>query len=257
MDSNTILEKIKNSGVKPISKKYFIFKRFLVMFLGISTIILGAFSFAKVSASFFVAPWQDWEYVFSSFGSFLYFSIPLIWVLSLLFFIYLIPFILEKTKSGYKYKKIILIMFSVISSFVLGLFILFIGSFDRSNNIFASEPEKKQVQIWTSPHSGRLSGFVLNRGTESIVLQDFHKKIWMIDISNVLDLSKKIITSEEKVKIIGVMVDDNTFIACQIMTFDLAHSDFDLTQDNNSSYDYFDPNQTIGDICKFVLNKNL
>jgi len=256
MDPNIIINKIKNSGITPISRKHFIFKRALVIGLGIIVTILGALVFAKITASLLTASWKDWDYVFNSFGSFVYFAMPVSWVLTLIAFIILTPFILEKTSNGYKYKRIILILFSILSSIILGLVILKVGAYTGINKFFVTNVEKHEAILWTKPMDGRLSGHITARATESLIIQDFKGKIWAVDISNVLDLSKKIAQEEENIKIIGIEIDDNTFLACQILPFDVTETPnlghVEETGDSSTKISVI-----AKDICAVILRNDL
>ncbi len=219
MDPNKVISTIKSSGIKPISKKYFLFKRYLVISLGILVTIMGAYVFAKTVATLLVIPWDSWDYVFGNVSSFLYSSLPIIWMVLLIVFVTLIPFIIEKTKQGYKYKKIILVLFSIISSIVLGVIFLTIGSFSGTNNFLVNDVIKKEARNWTSPESGRISGHVVTIGTDSIILEDLRSKVWAVDISNILAGSRSVLEKTEDVRIIGLQIDENTFLACQVMAF--------------------------------------
>jgi hypothetical protein len=254
MDTSKILNTIKESGVKPIDRKYFILRRIGIVLLGVFVTLLGGFVFAKIIADILSASWQDWDYIFSSFRSFLVFVIPLSWVLMLVVFTAFLPFVWEKTSSGYKYKKIILVLVSVLSSVILGLGILKIGSYFGINDRILDSAEKREVYLWTNPEKGRLSGSVSSRGTDSIFLQDYRGKIWAVDISNVFDLSKKTVENFDNVKIIGVKIEDNTFLACQILPFEiktLPNADMPFKEIDTSG------SSLTQDICKLVLKNSL
>lgn len=219
MDPNVIMNTIKEGGIRPISKKYFILKRYLVIGLGALVTIMGAIVFAKIVASLLAMPWESWDYVWASRSSFLYTTLPILWIGLLIVFITLIPFIIEKTKQGYKYKKIILVLFSIISSIVLGIIFLSVGSISGTNKFLVGDVVRREASVWTSPESGRISGRIVTRSTDSVILEDLRSRIWAVDITNILAGSRATLDSNENVRIIGIEVDENTFVACQVMAF--------------------------------------
>lgn len=224
MDENKILNTIKQNGIKPIPKRHFLIKKYLVISLGVIVTILGATIFAKIVASILVTGWEYWDYVFESFYSFVYFAMPVAWIILLIIFTFLTPFIFEKTTHGYRYKKIILVMFSILISIILGLVILKVGAHTGLNKFFVQPAQKREAMIWVNPSQGRLAGYIGVRGNDSIILEDYSGKFWAIDVSNLLPASKKIYENNDQIRIIGVEIDDNTFIACQIMPFDITEN---------------------------------
>jgi len=74
-----------------------------------------------------------------------------------------------------------------------------------------------------------------------------------VDVSNILDFSKEVIISEEKIKMIGVMVDDNTFLACQVMPFDLTVSSEKFILKDDIFSNSQNQSKIVNDICDVVL----
>ncbi len=254
MDTDTILNTIKSSGVKPISKKYFIFKRYLVIALGITVTIMGAFVFAKIVASMLLASWEYWDYIFGSFGYFFYFSVPLLWVSLLIVFTVLMPFIIEQTKQGYKYKKLIIVMLSIISSIVLGIIILKIGSFNGMNNYFIRDAVRRESMLWTDSPSGRISGEVVTLGKDSLILEDARSKVWAVDISNILPASREVLNNNENIRIIGKELDENTFVACQIMPFpEIGHESIMPAPGEFARFEFKNKSNLADDLCSVVI----
>ncbi len=257
MEEDKILNKILTENIKPISKRYFLIKRYGVMVFGLLITILGAVVFAKIFASILVSGWEYWDYVYDSFGSFLYAAMPLMWILLLVVFTFLTPFILEKTAHGYRYKKIILVLFSILTSIVLGILILKVGAYSGANKYFTNSTEERETSLWVRPNQGRLAGKITLRATDSVILEDYHGKVWAVDVTNLLPASKQVSENSEQVRIVGVEVDENTFIACQVMPLDIS-SDLNL-ENPKESLEIRDlkSNSIINDVCNSVLNRGL
>ncbi len=257
MEENKILNKILTEGIKPISRRHFLIKRYSVIAFGVLITLLGAVVFAKIFATVLVSGWEYWDYVYDSFGSFFYMAMPIMWIILLVIFTFLMPFIIEKTAHGYRYKKIIFVLFSILASIILGIVILKIGSYSGINRYFIGGAEKREAMSWVKPNQGRLAGYITNRSTDSIILEDYSGKIWAVDVSNVLPASKEIAEENEQVRIVGLEVDENTFVACQVLPFDISfepnlYSDVEPLETKDVM-----PTRVTNEICNSILNSNL
>ena len=115
---NNILNKIKKGEVKKTSHWYFLTKEYsLWTFFGLS-IFLGALSFSILLKNIFddFGPWYKLDLE----NNFIYSNIFYIWIISIVLFISSAYFNYKHTKKAFKYKPILIILFSLFLSLVLG-----------------------------------------------------------------------------------------------------------------------------------------
>lgn len=221
MNSEDILERIRKENMQPLSKQTFILRRVFIWALGVFATLFGAFTFAKIIASLSVAGWGYWEYAFTSFGSFVFSMLPILWLSLLLVFMILMPHLIHMTNGGYKYRTTVIVLASVIVSFVLGILILKIGITTGSGSVFTDPGIQSEVRRWSLPEEGRLSGFVESHGDSTLILRDFGGDLYAVDITHILAGSREVLETSEIVRIIGLQTDENLFVACQVLPFDI------------------------------------
>ncbi len=221
MNSEDILEKIRKENMQPLSKKTFIFRRVFIWVLGIATTLFGAFTFAKIIASLSTTDWVYWDYTFTSFGSFAFSMLPIFWISLLLVFVILMPYLVHMTDGGYKYRTTVVVLISIIISFMLGIILLRVGATTGDGYIFTDASVQAEVRRWSLPGEGRLSGFVESYGESTLILRDFGGDLYAVDVTHVLPLSRQVLASNDIVRIIGIQTDDNLFVACQVIPFNI------------------------------------
>ena len=222
-----ILDAIAQRNLAPRPAYVFLAKRSVFWVLAGVSIALGALS---VAISMFAA--SDF---FSTGGRVLdnihfneaLLAIPLLWLALTTAFVASAVYGLRQTRRGYRFKASHVAAGVVAISLVLGGF-LYTSNIGHAVHEYleAHFPAYREFVYvpfaeWSRPDAGFLGGTVLeDDGEGAIRLQDFHDKMWTIDVSGAdIDLDNTLI-GEGDIAIEGERTSDDTFRARKITEFD-------------------------------------
>lgn len=207
---NNIIEKIKHNTITPKTKLYFLLKKISLWFLVVFTIFLGSLSFSVILFSFANA---------IELGGFVK-ALPILWILSLSVLILATHFFVRTTEKGYRYKWWIIVSSSIVVSLILGsvLFAVKVGSFvDNAIGKRVSSYQAVPNQIenrWNNPENGLLSGMIISIQDNSLIIRDNKNIMWNIDIANIPEVDRELLSQVQNIRIIGNIEDSDTFTAC-------------------------------------------
>lgn len=253
MTNDTILEKIKAENLKPISRYVFLFRKIIIWFLLAISTMFGAYAFAFFFLKTLYIDFDNWHYFANSYDRFLIQNIPVIWVILFVASLVMMFSLFKKTGKGYKYSILFVGFLSLAVSFVLGLALAKVLS---QKGVLIEQFEQERLINWTNPKAGRLSGAVLLKDEDFIVLRDIQDDIWNVDTSHILDNSKDALENNEFVSIIGRYDYENNFTACQIIPLRMDRMKFKPDPKNRAGMMQEEVNTLASDICDFVINAN-
>lgn len=253
MNQDKIMQQIKKNNIKPISRGYFIFVRVLVWLLFLTVTMLGALFFATAFFKSLFLDFTNWSYVDTSLPLYIVNALPFAWFVLFVLFIFLIPVILRKTQTGYRYSRVLVIVLSLLGSIVLGL--VFVRIF-FTNTALGQSVARDYVMEWSMPGSGRLAGEIVFKDSkkEFIVLRSFDNNYWDISTGSLLPASQEILKQNKYIRIVGALKDEDSFTACQILPLDIDPKNYNLTIDKIEPNQKVNTVKTIKDICSFVLD---
>lgn len=202
--SQIVLQRIKESGIKPIPRKIFNLKRVLFWsFVGIA-LIIGAVSFSVALSILFN---NDW-YLYNKLGfGFILKTLPYFWVICLLIFTVLGEYYYRKTLLGYRHRIATVVGMYIAITVISGSILNIIGVGETvEQTLFNNVPIYHIVtfdknEIWSHPEQGLLTGKIVDIGDKVIKIVDRDNVIWSINIGNV-DGSANLKVGEV-IKIIG------------------------------------------------------
>jgi len=217
--SQIALEKIKESGIKPISKSVFNTKKIFFWFLVGFSVVVGAISF---SVTLFILCNNDW-YLYGRYGlGFIFKTLPYFWVVCLLILALLGEFYYRKTPLGYRHRMVTTIAFYIVATVVFGSILHMIGMSEKvEKSLFENVSVYRGVMfdkndVWFHPEEGLLSGEIISVGRDTVELIDFNGNIWAINMKNTLVSKRAKIEVGEIIKIIGDNDKDDIFMANEI-----------------------------------------
>ena len=130
---------------------------------------------------------------------------------------------IRHTKTGYRYSPLLVFGSNIILSIILGTALFFAGGAEKMERIFSDNVsiyksfEERKVSRWSRPENGFLSGVIIeNKNSEIILIEDFNRKIWEVNIQNAMVRGKILLEENKKIKITGEISRNNIFIATQI-----------------------------------------
>jgi len=224
--SQNIVNKIKNKKIKPIPKWKFILRNYLCIFTFVGFSILGG-----IPASIFIYQIlnNDWDLsrtFASNYFSFIIVTLPYFWVLLLLLILVFSHYYLRKTKKGYKYGAILVILSSFSISIASGVLFYNYKISHRVERMMDRMPIYRQINhfrnsFWENPENGFLLGELEKSGEMNLLLKDFKSNIWAVNISNIdKDLLLDLAEDERRLKIKGEKTGNFKFDAYEIRFFE-------------------------------------
>jgi hypothetical protein len=217
--SEIAFERIKESGIKPISKNVFSFKRFLFWSLVGLSLAFGAISFSVLLS---VLLDNDW-YLYNRFGfNFIFRSLPYFWFVFLAVFTILGDFYYRKTYLGYRRSTITIIFIYITITVIFGLILHTIGI---GNKIERSLSENVSVyrgfmfdksEFWSHPEDGLVFGSIIAIEGDLIKIRDDKNNLWNVKIKEAFIGGRVQIKEGEMVKIFGDVEADGLIVAEQI-----------------------------------------
>ncbi len=211
--SQIALERIKDSGIKPISKNVFNLKKVLFWSLVGFAVLVGAVSFSITLSILFN---NDW-YLYNKFGfGFILKSLPYFWVGCLLLFTILGEFYYRKTLLGYRHRMITIVGIYIILTVIFGSILHLFGVGEVieqsiSNNVpIYNVLTFDRNGFWLQPDEGLLFGKIINKEGNIIKIVDTNSVIWNIDIGSAVIYKQTPIEIGGIIKIIGDKKDNKT-----------------------------------------------
>lgn len=215
-----VLEKIKKENICPVPRWKFLLKRSVFWSLFVFSLVIGSLAMAVIIFALRTNDWEFYEYIDNNFIKFLLYSLPYFWILVMGLFIVLAYYNFRCTAKGYKHNFYGIIGISLLSSVLLGYGIDKIGAGDDIEDvlIYNVAPYRNIVMqkecAWSDPRQGRLSGRVIAvRGPVSFSIVDYSEQQWDVVGTGTLLASQMQLEVEEKIKLIGKMLNEKTFEA--------------------------------------------
>ncbi len=232
--SESILEEIEKRNAVPIPRWHFLLRQAGFWLLAALSVLTGSIAMATAIYVFIDNDFiTDQDYInrfFSQQPAIADFveSIPYIWLGALLLFTLSAYFGLRHTSKGYRYPAARLLFGSVLVSLMisLGLNTIDVGGYIHRylienvhvyNNLIYSNEHR-----WTHSEIGRLGGKITedNRGSGFMVIRDFKKGLWLIDISKAEIRPGTKLDAGKYLKITGVKIGKRYFRAVTIQPWE-------------------------------------
>jgi len=217
--SQMVLDRIKDTGIKPISKKIFNLKRVVVFsFIGFS-IIVGAISFSVILS---ILTNNEWD-LYNRFGvGFIFKTLPYFWFVCVLLLAILGDIYYRKTSRGHRPNTIIIVSAYIIATTVLGSMLHLIGLGDVVEESISQNIPVYHIfvfdkdEFWSNSKEGLISGRIILIKEKMLSIVDFNNNLWTINTENADILGNAKIQEGEIIKIIGDAGENNTFTAEEI-----------------------------------------
>lgn len=229
--AHKIMERIDDENITPVPRWRFSARNGIFWTLWVLSVLVGA---VAVSAAIFSLANSGFKYyvaTHSGFVSFIFDTIPYLWILLLTLFIIVALENLKHTKRGYKIPLTLLLLVSILASLFFGFLIYLLGFAPVIDKTAGSLPfhepvMEHQMKIWTNPEFGLLAGEITSVDPEltSFTLTTFEGEQWEILTDELRLQNKEILSLESEIRIVGVQDGENadTFFACFIFPWTIA-----------------------------------
>lgn len=218
-----ILEKIKDEKIEPKSRWRFLLKDYMIWVAFASSILVGSVAFSVIIFLLSNNDWDIYRYLDKNFISYLFLSLPYVWIIILALFAFIACFNYKHTKNGYRVNPIAIVLISILISIFLGG-IMFKNGLGQTIDYTLSKniPYYEKVLIhrhavWNNPERGLLSGEIIkieDKNNFSII--SFNKENWEITGDDIYWRGPVIQAPGERIKIIGRIERDNIFKAQEV-----------------------------------------
>ncbi len=222
--SKEILEKIKNEKVSPKPKWYFLTRNYFFWIMFIINTIFGGIAFGMILLTITNLDWDIFNYLGMSLPKALITSIPYLWIIILLFFIFVTYYNFVHTRTGYRYRFILIFVISLSISIFLGVIFYQYGLTEVvEKHIKSRIPGYHRLVFtgenqWMHPEKGLITGMIAKMDVQnkSIWLKDYFENEWYIDYSKARIRGNISLTEGLNIKIIGNKVSEEKFSAAEI-----------------------------------------
>ncbi len=223
-----VIKKIEEEKVAPLAKWHFVVKDNTFWALWLVSIIIGS---CAVAASIFVflnAGWQYEAITHDSFLNFFFDIVPLFWIISFALMIFLGYYNIRKTSRGYRFSFVLIVIASLLLSFLGGTFLYSIGVGKSIDNFrdpipFAKPIIRLEEDRWNNSDKGLFSGVVksLDKKSKLVTLEmsvGIEKAFSTIELS---DRDLEFLTPDSRVRIIaGLDKETNILVACAVLPWE-------------------------------------
>ena len=232
--SKNVLNKIKTEKVKPRSLSYFVLRRSIIWLLFILSILIGSIAWGIIYYQLKNVDWEPCHHFKYGVVGYTLVIIPYLWLLFLACLTLVAIFYFRKTKKGYKYSTLKVVLLSTILSLCGGVLsyniglsswmemechknLPYYGSLACGMNYKNSHYKEK---VWMSIDKGLLAGTITKTlSDEKLSLEDLDGNMWTIEIEDSFQCKWMEIKKGLEVKIIGEQTGQNIFRAEQIKPY--------------------------------------
>jgi len=231
MDKNKlaqeVIKKIKERSVKPKPRWQFLASNYSLWFAGVVAIVMGGVSISVIIYLIKDNDWQVYEQMDDNLFSFIFLTLPYLWLIFLVVFALAAHFNLKNTKKGYRLRLPTLLSAMILLSFVLGGAFYSIGigkaidmKFKDKYPVYYKLLSHRDT-IWKKHSRGFLGGTIIQVNSENdFYLIDMEGNVWGIDASKAIVTNKNILGLKSRVRMIGKRYNEKLFQAKFIAPFD-------------------------------------
>lgn len=222
--SDKSLQLIKQDKISQKPRWQFILKDAITWLGLIGALVLSAL---VLGVSIFVLNESDLDVrirVGQSFIGNIFEAIPFLLIFLFIMAVIVAYFNFRRTKTGYRYSGLLVIIVSLILSLSLGGTIYVSGLSKECDRIFSEHVpnytnlvKPNQDEVWNHPELGLLAGQVIKVDPrQKLLLIDFTDETWIVNIADVPQTTRTLAKEGKVVKLLGKQIDNDTFNANEI-----------------------------------------
>jgi len=216
-----IVKTIKETHLKPKPRWHFLLKNKFIWTLGLFSLLVGA---AAISVILYLLNNNNLalhESVGESFFAWLLLFLPYFWLIFLALFIWLLYYNIKHTSRGYRYHPFLIVVGAIFISIFLGSIFFTLGLGKKIDSVLGERAPlydvmfNPQIEMWSRPHHGRLSGLIISRQSNiHFIISDRNQNEWQIVHNGQGD---NFVISGQVVRLMGRISGDREFKADRIM----------------------------------------
>jgi hypothetical protein len=216
--SEHVLEQIKDKGIKPKPRWYFVLMNIFLIASLVFAILVGGMVMGLIFLKLSHLEWGYVRFIGDDVFPRLWEVLPLIWVIMLLLVLLMASRVFEMIEGSYKYSHLVVLGASILLSTILGGVVYASRLSDlvelslRSHLDFYEQMESMAEQKFELPDKGLLPGRVIEIRNGGFTLEDLRDDDW--DVTAPENLIQMVhLENGQMVMVIGEKTDDDAFIA--------------------------------------------
>lgn len=216
---NEIKKKIQNKEIEPKSKLHFYFVNFIWWFLFALLFIISGIAFGVMIYMFKEADWEIIRLVSSGIWGKILLVLPRLWLLLVIITTILAVWEFRKTKKGYRYDIVGILVIVLFGSILFGSLVYASGFGERLDSLLTDNIPvyygrlQQQMDLWNRGDDGFLIGRLVSIDGDDIVLHAPGGIVWQVDISSIDNLEELELDLDSILKIRGERLKEQRFIA--------------------------------------------
>jgi hypothetical protein len=234
-NKNTITEevfkKLEEGQVKPIARWHFVLRNNTFWALWGLSVAIGSCASAATIFVFFNAGWQYQSVTHDSFFRFLLDTLPLFWLVAIGLMVFFGYYNIRHTNRGYRFSVYLVMISSVIASFIGGTILYTLGIAGDIDDIKRPLPFTDSLVLveetrWNDDTRGLASGIVksFNKDQETLDIVTFKGEEKIIFTAELPPRDIALLEVGANVRIIGTadIHNNQIFVACAVLPWDIA-----------------------------------
>lgn len=213
------IEKIRLENIIPEPRWKFVLSVYWRWSVFVAVILLGAVSLSIMLANITGLDWDIYAFARQNHLFYILSLFPYLWGIILCILCVLSFVGMRKTEAGYRYSPRLIVVMGIGGIVFLGIIFSWFQFGNISNSFLESHaPYYKQYAVvtkesqWTRPEEGFLSGNIISITGSVIVIEDIHKKQWIVLIDDATRIKPRAsLEIGSRIKIIGAIHDDVFF----------------------------------------------
>jgi hypothetical protein len=223
--SKKTLDKIKKEHIAPKPKWQFLLKKTVLWALFVLSVCFGGIASAGIIFALGTNDWEIQERVAHTRLEFLLQTLPYFWIVVFLVFVFIAYYNFKHTPKGYRFRFAIILSANILLSVLLGFALIGMGAARHIENAaikaipyYNDITNAPRMRMMMRPEDGVLGGWIEEITNERlIILSDLNNFRWEIDITEIPEQQKERLKEGILIRVIGEMVNDNTFEAEQVL----------------------------------------
>lgn len=220
--SSKVLSQIKEDNIKPTPKWQFLLKDSVTYFLFVLSIVLGSIGSAITFFLIGNIDFLETSITNLSFVQGVIMSVPLLWLLLTILFIFIAYYNFKHIPDGYKWTAAKSLLISLFVSILLGLVLNSTGVAQKLNDVFANNiPNYTRIAdpryaYWMRPEAGLIAGEIVSTEEDAIKVVDLNRNFWIVNIENTYVSNTVSLKPGQRIRITGEITGEFTINAIQI-----------------------------------------
>ncbi len=224
--SKQVLSTIKENKIEPKPKWMFSIREVIFWVIFVISLMLGSISTSLVIFMIGNNDWDLYEKLGHGLFKFILITLPYFWLIFLVIFVIFSYYNFKKTKSGYRYNTILIVLINILVSISLGslLYVCGLGA-KLENSLEKRIPPYGMMfyqrhDMWNAPERGLVAGVIVSfNNKDQFEIVSLEREKWHILGKDAMIVPRLVLREGERIKVIGEMVDIDTMRADEIRPF--------------------------------------